>query len=396
MIKKLLSVLVLPLLLLLPQGAIAENIKLLHGPYMQNISDTEATIVWEATRESVGWVELAPKDGTNFYSYERPKYFDCTNGVKNTSYLHAVKLTGLKPGTTYRYRVFAQEVLSHKGIFVNYDNNIASTRVFGKAPLEFTTLDKNKKETSFVVFNDVHANKDYIEALMKQDDNFKKELIFFNGDMISILNKSQDFFDGFMDESIRLFAQSKSPYYVRGNHETRGEFSTHFQDYFNPRVPHLYYIVRQGPICFINLDTGEDKPDNDIEYAGIVDYDGYRSEQAEWLKTVKDMPDFKTAKYRIVICHMPTREVKDDWHGMIDCVEKFTPVINTMDIDLMLCGHTHTDSYHEPGQRIQYPVLVNSNKGIIEAWTDGDNLNVQVRRLDGKIPFKRTYHAKQR
>lgn len=375
-------------------GAKAETIRLLHGPYMQNIGATEATVVWEATRPSVGWVELAPDDGTNFYSYERKKYFDCTNGVKNTSCLHAVKLRGLKPGTTYRYRVYAQEVLSHSGIYVNYDGHVAATDVFSRAPLEFTTLDPAKSETSFVVLNDVHAKKNFITPLMKQGDNMKKDLVFFNGDMISILNKSEDFFNGFMDESIGLFAQSKSPYYVRGNHETRGEFATHFQDYMNPREPHLYYIVRQGPVCFINLDTGEDKPDSDIEYGGIVAYDDYRTEQAEWLKTVKDMPDFKTAKFKVVICHMPMREVKDDWHGNVDCVKKFAPVINDLHVDLAICGHTHRDSYHEPGSTIQFPVLVNSNDGIVEAWTDGDRLNVQVRHLDGKIVNKKSFVAK--
>lgn len=77
------------------------QIKILYGPYLQNVTATEVTVVWEATEPSVGWVELAPDDGTNFYLIERPKYYDCTNGVKNTSLLHSVKITGLQPGTKY-------------------------------------------------------------------------------------------------------------------------------------------------------------------------------------------------------------------------------------------------------------------------------------------------------
>lgn len=83
----------------------AEDIKILHGPYLQNISETEATIVWEVNNESIGWVELTPDDGTNFYATERPKYFDIKIGIKNTSKLHTVKLTGLRPNTIYRYRI---------------------------------------------------------------------------------------------------------------------------------------------------------------------------------------------------------------------------------------------------------------------------------------------------
>ena len=80
------------------------QVKNIHGPYLQNITATEATIVWEADKPSIGWVEVAPDDGSHFYATERKKFFDCTNGVKNTSLIHTVKLLGLKPGTNYRYR----------------------------------------------------------------------------------------------------------------------------------------------------------------------------------------------------------------------------------------------------------------------------------------------------
>lgn len=366
----------------------------IHGPYLQNISATEATVVWEADKPSIGWVELAPDDGTNYYAKERKKFFDCTNGVKNTSLIHSVKLTGLQPGTTYRYRVYTQEVLSHKGIFVNYDGRIAANNVFSQKPPRFTTLDPNKTETSFVVLNDVHGEKDFITPLMNYADYKKKDLVFFNGDMISALNKAEDFFTGFMNESIKLFAQEKSPYYSRGNHETRGEFATHFQDYFCPQNPHLYFTVRQGPVYFIMLDTGEDKPDSDIEYSGIVDYDGYRSQQAEWLKTLVNDPDYKSAKFRVVICHIPICVDKNNWHGPQDCVEKMAPILNGMNIDVMLSGHNHRDSFHEPNSTCQYPVLVNSNKGIIAAEAKGDELTIKVIHKDGKEFTKKTFKAK--
>ena len=386
-------VLALLLFISVSVGSIAQ-IKNIHGPYLQNISANEATIVWEADKPSIGWVELAPDDGTNYYAKERKKFFDCTNGVKNTSLIHSVKLTGLQPGTTYRYRIYSQEVLSHKGIYVNYDGCIAASNVYSQKPPQFTTLDPNKTETSFVVLNDVHGEKDFITPLMDYADYKKKDLVFFNGDMISVLNKAEDFFTGFMDESIKLFAQEKSPYYSRGNHETRGEFATHFQDYFCPQIPHLYFTVRQGPIYFIMLDTGEDKPDSDIEYSGIVDYDGYRSQQAEWLKTLANDPDYKSAKFRVVICHMPICVNKNNWHGPQDCVEKMAPILNGMNIDVMLSGHNHRDSFHEPDSTCQYPVLVNSNKGIISAETKENELIIRVIHKDGKEFTKKTFKAK--
>lgn len=77
-IKKLIYVL---LLAVATQVATAQ-IKILYGPYLQNVKENEATIVWVADKPSIGWVELAPNDGTHYYGEERPKYFDTTNGVK--------------------------------------------------------------------------------------------------------------------------------------------------------------------------------------------------------------------------------------------------------------------------------------------------------------------------
>ncbi|MBR2399825.1 MAG: purple acid phosphatase, partial [Alistipes sp.] len=41
------------------------------GPWVVGVSDTEMTIVWTTTERSMGWVEIAPDDGTSFYTVER-------------------------------------------------------------------------------------------------------------------------------------------------------------------------------------------------------------------------------------------------------------------------------------------------------------------------------------
>ena len=45
-----------------------------------------------------------------------------------------------------------------------------------------------------------------------------------------------------------------------------------------------YYSFSRGPVSFVVLDSGEDKPDDAPVYAGLADFDAYRSKQAEWLK----------------------------------------------------------------------------------------------------------------
>jgi hypothetical protein len=90
------------------------------------------------------------------------------------------------------------------------------------------------------------------------------------------MNDEQQFFEGFMDKSVELFASEVPVYFARGNHETRGPFSVCFPDYFPTPTGKLYYSFRQGPVHFIVLDCGEDKPGSDIEYSGLAQFDAYR------------------------------------------------------------------------------------------------------------------------
>lgn len=370
-------------------GHAADRIAIDHGPYLQNVTETEATFVWTANKPSIGWVELAPNDGTNYYNSERRKYFDTTNGVKNTSKLHAVKVTGLKPGTTYRYRVYATEVLDHKGVEVTYGKTDALD-VFTAEPPSFRTHDARKPETSFAVINDIHGRTADIPALMKAADVQQKDLVFFNGDMLSQLRNEEELFSGFMDVSTDLFAKQIPMYYARGNHETRGLFATSFQNYFSPKQPHLYFLFRQGPVCFIVLDTGEDKPDSDIEYSGITDYDNYRTEQAEWLKEAVRSDDFKNARFRVVIAHMPPQPIKDLWHGPQEVLEKFVPILNEAGIDAMLCGHLHRYIYCKPDAQVKFPVVINSKDMVIDAQTSGSDLNMKIFDTKGTLVDKIT------
>ena len=143
-----------------------------------------------------------------------------------------------------------------------------------------------------------------------------------------------------------------------------------------------------------SLDTGEDKPDSDLEYSGITDYDNYRTEQMEWLKQVVASDAFKQAKFKVVIAHIPPVPIEGAWHGAREVMEKFIPILNKANIDIMFCGHLHQHVYAEPSNKIQFPILVNSNNSCVLAETRGNQLNVKVIGLDGKTTFDKNYPAK--
>lgn len=374
-------------------GFAQEQIAIKHGPYLQNLKETETTIVWVANKASVGWVEVAPDDGTSYYRFERSRFFDSTNGVKNVSELHAVRITGLKPGTSYRYRIYSQEVLERKGEEIVY-GNVAAPSIYDKRSLKFTTNDRNKPATSFIMLNDIHGNTDYIPKLLNNAGFKETDMIIYNGDMMNWLMDEEDLFKGFMDVTVDLFATHKPMYYARGNHETRGLFAASFQHYFSPKEPHLYFLLRQGPVCFIFLDTGEDKPDSDIEYHGITDYDNYRTEQAKWLSEIVKSPDFLDAKFKVVIAHMPPLPNQDLWHGQGEVLEKFVPILNDAQVDVMLSGHLHQYFNNKPTDKVHFPVIDNSSNTVLKGVIEGNQLNMEVKNMNGEVIDKISIMAK--
>jgi predicted phosphodiesterase len=298
--------------------------------------------------------------------------------------VHAVKITGLTPGTKYRYRVYSQEILEHRSWEIIY-GRIAATDVYRAVPLSFTTNDRNKPETSFIMINDIHGRAEDIPPMMQAAGLENIDMVFFNGDMLSQLLDEASLFSGFMDSSINLFAKEIPMYYARGNHETRGPFATSFHHYFSPKEPNLYYLIRQGPVCFVVLDCGEDKPDSDIEYSGITDYDNYRTEQANWLREAIKSKDFTEAKFKIVILHMPPAAGRPLWHGQKEIMEKFVPILNDANVDAMLCGHIHRYLHEKPNAEIKFPVISNAHRTVLKGVTKGNQLELVIKDLDGKI-----------
>jgi len=362
----------------------AKAVDIIHGPYLQNVTENEATIVWISDSVTVGWVELTPYDGSHFYEIARPKYFDCRSGIKTESRIHAVRVTGLKPGTKYMYRVYAKEVLLHKGNFVEYGRT-AATQVYKKDPLCFTTLDPAATKVTFTMINDIHGDVPRLRTLIGETDLEKTDMVLFVGDMVSVFESEEQVFAGFMDEAVKLFASEIPMYYTRGNHETRGRSAYFFQDYFSPLSEHIYYMYRQGPVCFIALDSGEDKPDSDIEYYDLTMYDQYRDEQVEWLKEVVKSEEFLSAPFKIVTCHMPPF---GGWYGELDVARKFMPVLEEAGVDIMLCGHMHYYDHKKAGECGSFPVIVNSNDTVLQAEVDEHHIGIQVLDMEGKTVDK--------
>jgi len=373
--------LVLSTLALLTGLVSAGAIEIIHGPYLQNVGATEATIVWISDSVSVGWVEIMPNDGSEFYNCTREKIFDARSGIRNESTVHAVKITGLEPGSSYNYRVYSKEVTSHKGNVVLY-GEVVATHIYQVEPLHFTTLDPDAESVSFCMMNDVHEDERKLEKYLGLIDLEATDMILFVGDMVSVFENQEQVFKGFMDKAVELFAAQKPMYYTRGNHETRGKGAYDFQKYFSPFSEHIYYMYRQGPVCFVALDCGEDKPDTDIEYYDLTQYDQYRSEEAKWLAEVLKSKEYVSAPFKVITCHMPP--AGRGMHGESDIASKFIPLLEQSGADIMLSGHLHENVHNDAGTIATFPVIVNSSQTLLKANATANKLEITVVDFNGK------------
>lgn len=363
--------------------------RITHGPWLCDMTETGVTIVWMTNKNALSWVEVAPDDGSHFYGKERPKYYDTHMGRKQAATnLHKVRIENLTPGTRYRYAVFSKEVLHWENDAKIIFGTTVANPAYSWNSLSFKTFSANDDTVSFIMLNDIHGRAEFMKDLCRDIDFSSIDLVIFNGDMSTWIISEEQIFSDFLDAAADLFAKRVPIVFTRGNHETRGPYADFLMNYFPVKDGKIYRIVYVGKVAFIILDCGEDKPDSDIEYSGLADFDAYRDEQAEWLKQAVQHKSFRDAGNRIVVLHMPPGV--SNWHGTLHLDETLLPVLNEARIDAVLSGHMHRYSYNPPVPgKTAFPVIVNSNNTYLR----GDIINGTIRiRMFGAEGGKPTEH----
>ena len=359
------------------------------GPWVVGVTETEMTVVWTSTDRCMGWVEVAPDDGTSFYAEERPRYDEDFMGRHVVSAVHHVRITGLKPGTSYRYRIYQQGVddSGHNPVPSGY---ISASNVYSQKPYAIRTMDAKKADCSFTMVNDIHGRDSMMLALTKGLKEQKPDFVVFNGDMVSFMGSVEDIETGFMTRATETFATDVPLVYVRGNHETRGPGFSEYLNLFPTPTNTPYFTFRQGPVAFVVLDSGEDKPDSDIEYGGTAAYDAYREKMAEWLKEAVKSEEFRSAPVKIALLHIPF-DKGVGWYGNNELKRLLLPTLNEAGIDVMLCGHTHRYSFRDVGSvDNNFPILVNSNNDKVNVRATKSQIDMEVVDATGKVLHRHT------
>lgn len=350
-------------------GQSIESLRITHGPWLQNVTADGATVCWTTNLAAVPGVWLIrPKPQQD--SLIR----NSTDGLINAGgTLHKVRISGLQPGTGYSYKIHSVELMKLRPYQIYYGDTLK-----GKE-FRFTTLDPYKKTTRFMVVNDIHTNGGKLAGFLKSGDAAGQDLVVYNGDIVDNFELEEQLLGPIIDTSVRYFASGVPFSFVRGNHETRGIMSRKLKDYLDLPGQRYYYAFDQGPVHFVLLDCGEDKPDDNRYYYGLADYDNYRQEELAWLRKHVKTDAYRNAAFRVIIVHMPILAGEKGGYGPQYLSEHFGPVIREAGADLMIAAHTHRHQWLEPpASGFGFPMLINSNTDYVGVEADQQSIRVKV------------------
>lgn len=344
-------------------------------PCVQNATPTSVSITVAVNAITTAWVEWGLNDKLDQRADGALHGMMPLNGR-----VHTFRLTGLKPGTRYSYRVAARPI-DFKGAYKITAGPESRSPVYS-----FTTPDGGaESKARFSLINDTHEKPDTLAAMTGLLAKTPADLHFWNGDIFDDVRHDNQLVDQILRPVNAPYSTTTPMQFVAGNHDVRGIHARNLDRFAPPPEGLRYYQLRQGPVAFIVLDTGEDKPDDHKVYAGLNGFAAYRQTQAQWLAEAIKSPQWRTAPFRVCVLHIPlwgngaSLDSRAKWHALLE--EGKT--------DLTISGHIHKYSYTPADTTHRYHQLVAGGPALetatfVHATADNRSLDVNVLDHTGK------------
>ena len=228
--------------------------RLVAGPYVQNVSASSATIMWQSDGPSTA--ELVVRDGGCRESYR-------TSRQRRLGEVHIGKLL---PDTEYSYTL-----------------TVAGKRAEGR----FRTFPVADRPIAFVVYGDTRTNpahhREVTNAIAR---DLGIEFVLHTGDLVSDARNLEHWIPQFFEPAARLI-RSVPVFAVLGNHERN---SPNYFTYLSLPGNERWYSFDAGEVHVIALDSN-------------LSFDP-GSEQYKWF--VSDLTRHKSARWKFVFMHHPT------------------------------------------------------------------------------------------
>lgn len=346
-------------------------------PYLQNPGTDEMTVMWLTNVPARSWVEY----GTDPDNLKRARTFLEGEMVANNK-INRIHLTDLKPGTKYYYRAVSQEITRYSSYYKEFGDTVRTDLK------SFTTWSDDIKDFRVIVYNDIHSNMEMFQKLHSQIDNKPYDLVIFNGDCFDDVEVENDIMDRLLTYTPRIKSDEIPSIFIRGNHETRGEYSQHLWEYLGRMGGRSYSAFSLGDTRFVLLDCGEDKPDDHWVYYDMNDFTQHRLDQADFLSNELKSRAFKKANKRILIHHIPL--FGENLDAYTPCSELWIPIIEKAPFNVSLNAHTHRFEVIEKGTyKNNFPVIIgggNREPGgtVMVLDKKGNNLRLEVFNAAGE------------
>ncbi len=283
--------------------------------------------------------------------------------MRENSRIHRIILDDLLPDKNYEYRIV---MLEPPAGMDGKRYALWTPRQYKEVVTPVKTLHRGKeKNFKFAVFGDTQLS--ISETLRTVDDRKTKLYKMFQhqafqqadflvhiGDLTSYAhNIEKDMFRNFFDHLAEKI--DRTWIYVRGNHEPNGIASEAWYDYFSMPGGKTFYAFRRGETLFIVLDCGDFTVGTDKSYSGpIINQEYLMQKQQQFLEKLKNTPEFKSAKFRIVLSHSEPLSGADAFSKRNR--EMMLPLLENSTaegmIHLWIAGHIHTYSRANRGESV--------------------------------------------
>ncbi|MCC8146612.1 MAG: metallophosphoesterase [Bacteroidales bacterium] len=358
-----------------------------HGPYLQGLTSNSVFVYFSSSSNGFSWIDLKPSGSKNF-----SRHVSIDDGlIEANNTKNAILLKELSPDTEYEYRTVSIPILQFRLSQNIYGDTIRSPWY------KFKTLNPDATCCSFITTSDIHDDAEKLNRLLSYMPLDSVEMVFLLGDILSHFSREGQPYSSFIDVSVEKFAKEKPFVLVRGNHDTRGRLARTYPEYIYRPNNHFYGTYQLGDTYIILLDTGEDKEDSHHDYSGITAFEAYRTEQAEWLKKIISSQEFKKAKRRVVLAHIPPmargESTRASRHTSDVLYRTYLPILNQANINLIVCGHTHRFQLMKPTKETAYnfPILINDNKSISYFHAGPEGISVKTVNEEGEVTLNEVF-----
>ena len=371
-----------------PEGAAAVMFRVL--PHVQLLGADSVGVVWMTAVKATGRVTWSQDNWVTVHAAvsEEDGLLDAN------SFMHKAVAKGVDLHKPLKYRVHSRRI----GKFDVYGIGFAGDESMYESEMDAPL--PSDGSLSWAMLNDIHDQlKIYDRFLPHLSD--VSTLCIFNGDVMEDLTYEEKFVRDFLNPFARVTQEARMPiWFLRGNHETRGQLARQLRDYVALQDNRYYGAVTLDGVRFVFADTGEDKEDNHPAYMGVKAFDGYIAREVEWMKREVASREWKSARARIVVQHIPAPLLKGGWEPKLKRLDALNEVWKNANVTLMMGAHLHWWCWQDPWEGRPYPLVVGGgpyigrpkehrNATLTKCRLEGNRLSVKVLEPDGSVVIDR-------